>query len=38
MARDPREASRMLAEGKQFLGSMWKRRSIGNEPTVGAQA
>jgi radical SAM superfamily enzyme YgiQ (UPF0313 family) len=28
MARDPREAARMLAEGRQFLRSMWKRRQI----------
>jgi hopanoid biosynthesis associated radical SAM protein HpnJ len=38
MASDREEAKRLLSEGKQFLGSMWKRRSIGNEPTVGAQA
>lgn len=28
MASDPREAARMLAEGRQFLGAMWKRRRI----------
>jgi hopanoid biosynthesis associated radical SAM protein HpnJ len=38
MASDREEAKRLLSEGKQFIGSMWKRRSIGNEPTVGAQA
>jgi hopanoid biosynthesis associated radical SAM protein HpnJ len=38
MASDREEAKRLLSEGKQFIGSMWKRRSIGNEPTVRAQA
>jgi hopanoid biosynthesis associated radical SAM protein HpnJ len=28
MASDPREARRLLGEGAQFLGSMWKRRQI----------
>ncbi|HEV7733447.1 MAG TPA: hopanoid biosynthesis associated radical SAM protein HpnJ [Candidatus Binatia bacterium] len=38
MASDREEAKRLLTEGKQFLGSMWKRRSIGNEPTAGSPA
>ncbi len=38
MASDREEAKRLLSEGKQFLGSMWKRRSIGNEPAAGAHA
>jgi radical SAM superfamily enzyme YgiQ (UPF0313 family) len=36
MARDPREAARMLAEGKQFLSSMWKRRQIAGHPVAAA--
>ena len=38
MASDREEAKRLLSEGRQFIGSMWKRRSIGNEPTVGSPA
>jgi len=30
MAGDREEAKRLLSEGRQFLGSMWKRRSIDN--------
>jgi radical SAM superfamily enzyme YgiQ (UPF0313 family) len=32
MARDPQEARRLLAEGRQFIGSMWKRRQITSQP------
>ena len=28
MARDREERKRLLSEGRQFLGAMWKRRQI----------
>jgi hopanoid biosynthesis associated radical SAM protein HpnJ len=31
MARDPEEARRLLSEGRQFIGSMWKRRQIARQ-------
>ena len=31
MARDPEEARRLLSEGRQFIGSMWKRRQIAKQ-------
>jgi hopanoid biosynthesis associated radical SAM protein HpnJ len=36
MARDPDEAKRMLSEGKQFIGSMLKRRQIAAQPASQA--
>ena len=39
MARDPEEARRLLREGREFLGAMWKRRRIAAAPPeAGAQA
>jgi len=35
MAGDPQEARRLLSEGRQFLGSMWKRRQIAKQGTSG---
>jgi hopanoid biosynthesis associated radical SAM protein HpnJ len=31
MARDRQEARRLLSEGRQFIGSMWKRRQIAGQ-------
>jgi len=31
MASDPEEAKRLLSEGRQFIGSMWKRRQIARQ-------
>jgi hypothetical protein len=36
MARDPEEAKRMLSEGKQFIGSMLKRRQIAGQAATQA--
>jgi hopanoid biosynthesis associated radical SAM protein HpnJ len=36
IAGDRHEAKRMLSEGKQFIGSMLKRRRITNHPASGA--
>jgi len=36
MAADPYEAKRMLAEGKQFLGSMWSRRQMASRTSAAA--
>ena len=38
MARDRGEAKRLLTEGRQFIGSMWKRRRIAQRPQVAAEA
>jgi hypothetical protein len=40
MARDRDERKRLLAEGRQFLGSMWKRRQMagGRAALHGAEA
>jgi hypothetical protein len=33
MARDRDERKRLLSEGRQFLGAMWKRRQIAASAT-----